>query len=198
MFHYESLFMDSCQKCQSKDSGPASSGSSPESRHKQYIGNLSKYFAGKYPLRDFQTDDDILKQSYRFLREEQDDLGQAPQDVKMARQYYDKLFREYAICDLSQVTAKKRAIGLRWRTHKEACSGKGQFVCGVTTCKERQGLTSYEIPFKYKEAGNQKHALVKVRVCALCAEKLLTAHDSKANIQRKRRRDESPYADLLL
>ena len=185
-------------KSPSKEPGQAVSSSSPEFRHSQYIGNLSKYFACKFPLKDFQTDYDVIKQSYRFLREEQDDLGQAPQDVKMARQYYDKLFREYAICDLSQVTAKKRAIGLRWRTHKEACCGKGQFVCAATTCEERQGLTSYEIPFKYKEAGNQKHALVKVRVCALCAEKLVTSHDKAAHIRRKRRRDESPYADLLL
>eukprot|EP00271_Cylindrocystis_brebissonii_P017486 TRINITY_DN4567_c0_g1_i1.p1 TRINITY_DN4567_c0_g1~~TRINITY_DN4567_c0_g1_i1.p1 ORF type:complete len:218 (+),score=70.02 TRINITY_DN4567_c0_g1_i1:204-857(+) len=43
--------------------------------------------------------------------------------------------------------------------------GKGQFSCGCKTCTERLGLHSYELPFSYKEAGDDKQALVKLRLC---------------------------------
>lgn len=40
-----------------------------------------------------------------------------------------KLFKEYAIADLSRY--KEGRVGLRWRTQKEVVSGRGQFVCGA-------------------------------------------------------------------
>lgn len=42
-----------------------------------------------------------LPQSYRFIRRPEDD---APDtwEVRLARRYYDRLFREYAIADLSR------------------------------------------------------------------------------------------------
>ena len=78
------------------------------------------------------------------------------------------------------------------RTQKEVVSGKGQFVCGAKGCDKRAGLASYEVCLKpshlnlphmrvmstaaaidnplqvnlgYVEAGVQKNALVKLRVC---------------------------------
>ena len=36
---------------------------------------------------------------------------------------YDKLFKEFAIADLSRYKEKK--IGLRWRTEREVVCGKG-------------------------------------------------------------------------
>ena len=52
--------------------------------------------------------------------------------------------------------------GLRWRTKAEVVGGRGQFSCGCKGCDKRQQLASYELPFSYKEAGQQRQALVKV------------------------------------
>ena len=41
-----------------------------------------------------------------------------------------KLFKEYAIADLSR--HKEGKVGLRWRTQKEVVAGRGQFSCGAT------------------------------------------------------------------
>lgn len=40
---------------------------------------------------------------------------------------------------------------------------QGQFACGALRCQERRDLHSYELNFKYKEAGEVKNELVKVR-----------------------------------
>lgn len=42
---------------------------------------------------------------------------------------------------------------------------QGQFACGALRCQERKDLHSYELNFKYKEAGEIKNELVKVRGC---------------------------------
>jgi protein FRA10AC1 len=51
----------------------------------------------------------------------------------MAVKYYNKLFKEYCIADMSRY--KTAQIGLRWRTQKEVFSGDGQFLCGNQACK---------------------------------------------------------------
>ena len=56
-------------------------------------------------------------------------------------------------------------FGLRWRVKKEVIAAKGQLTCGECTCTSQERLASYELPFSYKEAGQQRTALVKV--CAL-------------------------------
>jgi uncharacterized protein YbaR (Trm112 family) len=67
---------------------------------------------------------------------------------------------------------KESKIGMRWRTKAEVVSGKGQFCCGSKGCNEQHGLASYEVNFAYHEAGESKQALVKLRVCPACAQKL--------------------------
>jgi len=101
---------------------------------------------------------------------------------------------------------------MRWRTEKEVVSGKGQFVCGNKQCGNRQGLGSYEVNFGYKEAGEHKQALVKLRVCPECADKLnynrkkayrrtdrsdsqVREGASEGTTRAKRQRDASPDDD---
>ena len=55
-------------------------------------------------------------------------------------------------------------------------SGRGQFSCGAKGCRAADNLVSYEVPFAYAEAGEQKQALVKLRVCPDCAMKLNFGH----------------------
>lgn len=45
-------------------------------------------------------------------------------EKRLAKKYYDKLFKEYCICDLSQWQEKK--IAMRWRIDREIVSGKGK------------------------------------------------------------------------
>lgn len=116
-----------------------------------------------------ETDLAALTAAHRFIREPGDDATTA-YGARLARRYYNRLFREYCIADLSRY--KESKLGLRWRTQAEVVSGKGQFMCGVKGCSAQEGLASYEVNFAYTEAGAAKQALVKLRCCLECALKL--------------------------
>lgn len=142
-------------------------------RHKQFMLDYQTHYgdvpgAQQQPL-PLKTDFDTLKETYRFIRSEEDDLERS-WEQRLAKRYHDKLFKEYCIADMSRY--KENRIGLRWRTEKEVVSGKGQFECGNKNCSSREGLRSYEVNFAYKEAGESKQALVKLRVCPKCSYKL--------------------------
>ena len=50
------------------------------------------------------TDEDVLRQHHRFLRTAADDAQDSSADwgVRLAKRYYARLFKEYAIADLSR------------------------------------------------------------------------------------------------
>lgn len=121
-----------------------------------------------------KTDYDVLRASHRFIW---DDDAPATWEQKLAKKYFDKLFKEYAIADLTYYKVNK--IALRWRIEKEVISGKGQFSCGNKFCNESEQLRSWEVNFGYVEQGEKKNSLVKLRLCPPCSEKL--------NYQTKRR-----------
>lgn len=134
-------------------------------RHKHFIANYVKFYGGQPPADDNQTvktDWDVLRENYRFIREEGDDAP-GGWEVQLAQKYYRKLFREYAVADLSRY--KEGKLGLRWRMEKEVVSGKGQFACGARGCNQHSSLASFEVNFVYEEAGAAKAALVKLRLC---------------------------------
>uniref|UniRef100_A0A0D6QSK2 Uncharacterized protein n=1 Tax=Araucaria cunninghamii TaxID=56994 RepID=A0A0D6QSK2_ARACU len=141
-------------------------------RHKKFMSDYVRFY-GKHTSSEeklpTKTDQDTLREAYRFIRSEEDDLDSS-WEQRLAKRYYDKLFKEYCIADLSKY--KEGKIGLRWRVEKEVVSGKGQFICGNKKCDERDGLSSYEVNFSYQEAGESKQALVKLKVCERCAVKL--------------------------
>eukprot|EP00798_Chlamydomonas_sp_ICE-L_P003948 gene3948-14025_t len=152
-------------------------GLSAHDRHNKLVSDYLQYYRGtqltaqQHAAQQVrQTDHSALEEGYRFIRTEQDD---APEtwEVRMAKKYYARLFKEYCIADLSRY--KESKIGMRWRTQKEVVAGKGQFICGARGCNESgSGLASYEVDFAYTEAGENKQALVKLRVCPGCAFKL--------------------------
>jgi hypothetical protein len=142
------------------------------------------------------TDLDELKKHHRFLREDDDDdddkkeeeetgtrRGRGEEEEaemslllnegeRVAKKYEGKLFKEYAIPDLSRWDTQ--GVGLRWRTEKEVARGKGVDICGEKRCSERKNLGTFELNFRYKEGGKGevKNALVKVVVCPACEEKM--------------------------
>nr|CAD1822667.1 unnamed protein product [Ananas comosus var. bracteatus] len=142
-------------------------------RHKKFMKDYVQYYGrakktcGDLPIK---TDQDTLREGYRFILSEEDEMD-STWEKKLVKRYYDKLFKEYCIADMSQY--KKGKIGLRWRTEKEVILGKGQFICGNKKCDGKEGLGSYEVNFSYVEAGEQKQALVKLVACKRCAEKLV-------------------------
>eukprot|EP00295_Goniomonas_pacifica_P029364 CAMPEP_0175931640 /NCGR_PEP_ID=MMETSP0108-20121206/18959_1 /TAXON_ID=195067 ORGANISM="Goniomonas pacifica, Strain CCMP1869" /NCGR_SAMPLE_ID=MMETSP0108 /ASSEMBLY_ACC=CAM_ASM_000204 /LENGTH=257 /DNA_ID=CAMNT_0017255215 /DNA_START=10 /DNA_END=783 /DNA_ORIENTATION=- len=159
----------------------------PYSRHKKMINDYVIAKGKKPPsaAHTYRTDNDILREKHRFLRTD-DELSASDWEERMALKYYSRLFKEYCLADMTYYVESK--IGLRWRTEREVFKGKGQFVCGNLACEERDGLESYEVNFSYKEAGERKNALVKLRCCPTCADKLNYKHNRR--MEKRRRKEE--------
>lgn len=135
-----------------------------------------------------RTERDILEEHHRFLRtEEEDATGQTSEEKELARRYYDKLFKEYAVVDLSRW--REGMVGMRWRTADEVRKGKGHEMCGALGCKEVDELKVREVDFAYVEEEEQKRALVKVRVCRDCRRKLEKAQDKDKDRDRDRKEE---------
>jgi protein FRA10AC1 len=148
---------------------------------------LSKYIK-HYGNETFKTDFDGIKKEFKFLYDDEDDVS-STWEKQFAKKYYDKLFKEFCLVDLSKY--KDRKVGMRWRLEKEVLSGKGQYICGEINCKIAMDLYTMEVNFAYKEDGTQKQALVKVKLCPDCAKKLKKAQTTKESTEKKKRkRDE--------
>ena len=166
-------------------------------RHKILINNYTLNYPGATAsfTRDVskdKTEYDILRDNHRFLWSSSEDENEEDEkressfskedknkewEKRLAKKYYDQLFKEYAICDLSRF--KENKVAMRWRTESEVVQGKGQFVCGEKTCHEEHSLRSWEVNFKYEEQGEVKNALVKLRLCPQCSDKLNFHHKKK-------------------
>ncbi|NWS51789.1 F10C1 protein, partial [Chunga burmeisteri] len=147
-------------------------------RHKKFVSDYILYYGGK--IEDFRrsgandkTDLDVIRENHRFLWNE-DDETDMNWEKRLAKKYYDKLFKEYCIADLSRY--KENKFGFRWRHEKEVISGKGQFSCGNKHCDEKEDLKSWEVNFGYVEHGEKRNALVKLRLCPECSHKLNFHH----------------------
>jgi len=156
-------------------------------RHKKLINDYVLYYSGATELlrRDTsgdRTDLDIIRENHRFLWSDEDDT--ATWGKRIAKKYYAKLFKEYALADLSRY--KENMIALRWRVEKEVVDGKGQFICGNKVCMEKEGLRSWEVNFAYMENSEKKHALVKLRLCSECSYRLNYYHQKKEVNAKKR------------
>ncbi|KAF3437907.1 hypothetical protein FNV43_RR20663 [Rhamnella rubrinervis] len=119
-------------------------------RHKKFLKDYVDFYGKGKPSNvklPIKTDQDTLREGYRFIRSEEDDMDTS-WEQRLVKRYYDKLFKEYCIADMSHYKSGK--IGLRWRTEKEVISGKGQFICGNKHCNEKDGLASYEASVGWK------------------------------------------------
>ncbi|XP_076419125.1 protein FRA10AC1 homolog isoform X2 [Peromyscus maniculatus bairdii] len=158
-------------------------------RHTKFVNDYILYYGGK--REDFKrlgendkTDLDVIRENHRFLWNE-DDEEDMTWEKRLAKKYYDKLFKEYCIADLSRY--KENKFGFRWRIEKEVISGKGQFCCGNKCCDEKEGLKSWEVNFGYVEHGEKRNALVKLRLCQECSFKL-NFHHRRKEIKSKKRK----------
>lgn len=174
------------------------------SRHRALITDWARFYGGQKIVDSLSaqrashapgtTEAEILAENHRFLRDENDDEElESNWGARVAKKYYDRLFKEYALSDLSRY--KEGRIALRWRTQAEVISGKGQFECGNIACDEKEGLKSWEVNFGYLEAGEKKNALVKLRLCAECSVKLHWKKDKEREVleramEKEKRREE--------
>mmetsp|Transcript_4110 Transcript_4110/g.6997 ORF Transcript_4110/g.6997 Transcript_4110/m.6997 type:complete len:285 (+) Transcript_4110:192-1046(+) len=160
-------------------------GLSAYDRHNKFVNDYVLFYGKSLgaPQQAVKTDHDTVRESYRFLRSSEDDQNLEGWEQKLAKRYYEKLFKEYCLADLSRY--KEGAVGMRWRVQAEVVKGKGQFICGNKRCDNRLSLASYEVNFAYKEAGENKNALVKLRVCPDCAYKLNYKREKKLKKARK-------------
>ncbi|ORX87509.1 hypothetical protein BCR32DRAFT_215295, partial [Anaeromyces robustus] len=143
------------------------------SRHKKFINDYFLYYNGSNEKfqkeQNIQTEYDILKKEFKFIRTEKDN-DNSTWEKRIAKKYYDKLYKEYCLANLKYY--KEGKIALRWRIERELISGKGQFICGNVDCSESENLHSWEVNFAYREDNEKKNALVKLRLCPKCSYKL--------------------------
>lgn len=50
---------------------------------------------------------DIVREHHRFVWREEDEAGDQTWEKDLAKKYYDKLFKEYGVCDLSRFKENK-------------------------------------------------------------------------------------------
>ncbi|CAG0913407.1 unnamed protein product [Notodromas monacha] len=161
----------------------------PYERHKLLVNTylLTKPGDTKIFERDTSNDRtpfDALVEHHRFVWKASD--SEISWEGRLAKRYYDMLFREYAICDLSQY--KTGNVAMRWQTEKEVQTGKGQFICGSRKCHESAGLRTWEVPFRYQEQGEKRTELVKLRLCAACSKKLNYGHGKREVTKSRNKR----------
>ena len=121
---------------------------------------------------------------FRFLIDEDDEYEEADNnswEMRLVRAYNDKLYKEYALTDFRLTAPGTDKLALRWRTENEVISSKGQFICANIPCNEVLDLTSWQVDFRYSEAGITKAALVKLRLCPDCSKLLPRASRVKSS-----------------
>ncbi|XP_048194632.1 protein FRA10AC1 isoform X2 [Perognathus longimembris pacificus] len=167
-------------------------------RHTKFVNDYILYYGGK--KEDFRrlgendkTDLDVIRDNHRFLWNEEDEM-EMTWEKRLAKKYYDKLFKEYCIADLSRY--KENKFGFRWRVEKEVISGKGQFFCGNKHCDIKEGLKSWEVNFGYIEHGEKRNALVKLRLCQECSFKL-NFHHRRKEIKSKKRKSKKDCEEYV-
>ncbi len=74
-------------------------------RHKKFIDDYVLFYGGpdalKAPQPAYKSDMDMLREEYRFVRTVADN-DDSVWEKRVAKQYYDKLFKEYCIGDFSR------------------------------------------------------------------------------------------------
>ncbi|KAF3107087.1 hypothetical protein TWF569_003290 [Orbilia oligospora] len=186
-------------------------------RHIQKCLQYVDFYGGSVPTAPKgKTERDLLEEEFEFLRDDSNDNGTGTNDTakEIAKKYYENLFREFALIDLSRW--REGQVALRWRTKQEVLQGLGQFTCASLTCPrhaaapteesidefrlddtrdnnksetgEGVGLETFEMNFGYMEKGVKKNALVKVCVCEKCAGKLRRVKEGRKDDDRRERR----------
>ena len=87
-------------------------------RHKQLVNNYLTYYGAqgrakfKPDTSKYKRDIDVVRENHRFLWEDEEgeeiDHKELKWEQRIAKKYWEKLFKEYAITDLTQYKSKKK------------------------------------------------------------------------------------------
>jgi protein FRA10AC1 len=160
----------------------------PHERHKLFMRlycrqdeqRRNKKEAGTHELPSASEEDvrrAVMHRMHRFIREDDDDEALSDWELRLVREYYDRLNKEYCVVKFQEHAMK--GVGMRWRLPEEVISGKGHFICGNVSCDCVEALSSYEVPFSYVEDGVRKHTNVKARLCEVCGRKLFLSSSKR-------------------
>lgn len=84
------------------------------------------YKESKKTATPIVTDLEVLRRNHKFLRGEAgDDDTTNSWEARVAKKYYDRLFKEYCLADLRRY--KENKVAMRWRIEKEVVGGKGRY-----------------------------------------------------------------------
>ncbi|XP_022691612.1 protein FRA10AC1-like isoform X1 [Varroa jacobsoni] len=169
------------------------------SRHKKLVNDYLLCYKGQtaHLKRDIcrdKNDGDVLRENHRFLWDDECTTSDLTWGQRLAKKYYDKLFKEYCVTDLRFY--KKNKIAFRWRTEQEVVVGKGQFSCGEKNCINDADLRSWEVNFAYVEQNERKNALVKIRLCPDCSYKLNYRTQRKEVTKKRKRKIEQQLSKM--
>ena len=73
-------------------------------RHKRLMHDYAKYYGQGFTgaaAAPGKSDLDVLRENWKFVRSDEDNDG-STWEKRMAKGYYEKLFKEYCLADLSQ------------------------------------------------------------------------------------------------
>eukprot|EP00069_Balaena_mysticetus_P013723 bmy_08234T0 len=83
-------------------------------RHAKFVNDYILYYGGK--REDFRRlgendkiDMDVIRENHRFLWNEEDEMDMN-WEKRLAKKYYDKLFKEYCVADLTRYKENKEAL----------------------------------------------------------------------------------------
>ncbi|KAH0543921.1 hypothetical protein FGG08_001822 [Glutinoglossum americanum] len=122
--------------------------SSAYTRHLQQVSAYLHYYGGSKPQpSSFRTERQLLEENHKFIRDDDDGDEAGAGEKEIARRYYEKLFREFALVELGRWREgmadagwENDQVAMRWRTKDEVLSGKGQFTCASLSCSRRDDV----------------------------------------------------------
>ncbi|KAK2193575.1 hypothetical protein NP493_11g02037 [Ridgeia piscesae] len=126
-------------------------------RHKKYINDYLLYYCGskdefKRDTSRDRTDIDVIRENHRFLWQDDDD-AEGSWEKRLAKSYYDKLFKEYCIADLSYYKENKQhtrlcpdcSYKLNYRHKRKEVKGKRKSAAsGETTPPKKHKTTDMQ------------------------------------------------------
>jgi protein FRA10AC1 len=83
-------------------------------RHVRLINDFVMYYNHGQPVtyqpsKPYKSDNDVLREQYRFIRSDEDD-DDSDWAKRLAKKYYDKLFKEYCLADMSRYKEGKVTV----------------------------------------------------------------------------------------
>jgi hypothetical protein len=130
-------------------------------RHVLYMKNYVQFYSSQpsssiidHSVLLQDTDISALQRNHRFVRTEEDDRNLSTWEVRLAQRYYQKLFKEYCIVDLSR--------------YKEQKLGKGEHVFSL----QNQNITRHHMCQEASEQAVNVWLVHKAQALCPCISRL--------------------------